>query len=268
MEKNNFLKEQKFFHDISPQILEFIKTASRKIAVQKPNAFSKVEYATVADIGVEEIIVKEINKRFPTDKIVAEETSSKIPLKYEGRYWLIDPICGTTNCSRGSNLFATNIALAENGQLIAACVIDHNEKKYIWSVKDSKVFIGNEAIGSFHPEQPSIIDFEFSTISAMAAKEKEKHLKLVHKIINETQYYVCSYSTSLAFTYTALGKVDAYIVPNARVWDIAAPNFLVMQAGGVISDINGREWTLHSNNVIGARDKKLHQELINFLNNP
>ena len=268
MKKYDYSKEQELFHDISPKILQFIKTASRKIAVQKPNSFSKVEYATVADIEVEKIIVKEINKHFPADKIVAEETSPKIPENYEGRYWLIDPICGTTNFSRGANLFATNIALAENGHLIAACVIDHNEKKYIWSIKDNKIFMDNKVIPSFQPEQPSIIDFEFSTVSAMNTKEKEKHLNLVRKILQETQYYISSYATSLAFTYTALGKIDAYIVPNARVWDIAAPNFLVLQAGGKISDINGKEWTLHSNNVIGARDKNLHKEIINFLNDP
>jgi myo-inositol-1(or 4)-monophosphatase len=266
MKNQDLGKEREFFHEIAPIIISYIRTASRKIAVLKTNTANKVEFATAADIGVEEIIVREIRRRFPKDNIVAEETAPDIPSNYKGRYWFVDPICGTTNFSRGSNLYATNIALAENEELIAACVIDHNEGEHIWSTGDNKVYNGKRQLTLSGDEPPYIIEFEFSTANATQDKDKTKFTKFTKNILQETNYYITSYATSLAFTYTALGKIDAYIVPRARIWDIAAPIFLTLQVGGIISELNGKPWTLHSSNVLGARDKKLHKKIVDLLN--
>lgn len=261
-------REQLFFHQISPIILDFTKTASKKIATVKKNIPGKgVEFATAADIGVEEIIIKEITSRFPRDRIVAEETAPDVLPGLKGRCWIIDPICGTNNFSRGSNLYATNIALAENGELIAACVINHNERNYIWSTGGRLVYVGKEQLRTSQIQQSTyIIEFDFPTAITAPEKEKTKFTKFIKSILNEKKYYIASYATSLAFTYTALGKIDAYIVPKTRIWDIAAPNFLVMQSGGVVSELDGKPWTIQSNNLLGARDRQLHDKLLELLN--
>lgn len=256
-----------FFHHISPAILDFTKTASRKIATYKKNIPGKgVEFATDADLGVEEIIIKEITSRFPQDRIVAEETAPDVLPGLEGRCWIIDPICGTNNFSRGSNLYATNIALAENGELIAACVINHNEGNYIWSI-GGFVYSGKEKLLPSQIVQSTyIIEFDFPTVITAPEKEKTKFTNFIKSILDEKKYYIASYATSLAFTYTALGKIDAYIVPKTRIWDIAAPNFLVLQSGGVISQLDGKPWTIQSNNLLGARNRQLHDKLLDLLN--
>lgn len=266
MRHQGFAREQHFFHQISPAILNFTKSASRKIAAVKKSTTKKLEFATFADIAVEEIIIKEIRQRFPKDKIIAEETASNILLDQTCRYWIIDPICGTTNFSRGSNLYATNIALAENGELIAACVIDHNEGKYIWSTGGGNVYINKEQLHLSQKPEPHIIEIDFPNLNAAPENVKSKFTKLIENILKETNSYIASYATSLAFTYTALGKIDAYIVPRTRIWDVSAPNFLVLQAGGVISQLDGKPWSVQSENVLGARDSRLHKKLLDFLN--
>ena len=111
-------------------------------------SLDKAIIVTEGDIKIEEFIIREIYKQFPEDLIIAEETNSHTILKSTGRYWLIDPICGTSNYNRGGNLFATNIALAENGKLIAGCVIDHCEGNYIWSIGENQIFINQEDMGN------------------------------------------------------------------------------------------------------------------------
>lgn len=268
MRTQDLPREELFFHQISPIILDFTKTASRKIATFKKNIPGKgVEFATAADIGVEEIIIKEIRQRFPKDLIVAEETAPDVSPNQKCRCWIIDPICGTNNFSRGSNLYATNIALAENGELVAACVINHNEGNYIWSTGGGFISSGKEQLRPSQISQSTyIIEFDFPTVITAPDKEKTKFTKFIKSILNEKKYYIASYATSLAFTYTALGKIDAYIVPKTRIWDIAAPNFLVLQSGGVISQLDGSTWTVQSNNLLGARDRELHDKLLGLLN--
>ncbi len=268
MRNQDLTREELFFHQISPIIFDFTKTASRKIATVKKNIPGKgVEFATAADIGVEEIIIKEITSLFPQDRIIAEESAPDVSPGQTGRCWIIDPICGTNNFSRGSNLYATNIALSENGELIAACVINHNEGNYIWSTGGSFVYSGKEQL---HPSQilqsPCIIEFDFPTAITSTEKEKIKFTNFIKNILDEKKYYIASYATSLAFTYAALGKIDAYIIPKTRIWDIAAPNFLVLQSGGIISELDGKPWTIQSNNLLGARNRQLHSKLLELLN--
>ncbi|OGH19164.1 MAG: hypothetical protein A3D74_00085 [Candidatus Levybacteria bacterium RIFCSPHIGHO2_02_FULL_37_13] len=84
-------------------------------------------------------------------------------------------------------------------------------------------------------------------------------------MISETKYSPITYATSLGFAYVSLGRIDAYLNPNIRLWDMAAANFLAEQSGGIVTDIQGFPWTLSSTSVLAARDKLLHKELLNLL---
>jgi len=84
-------------------------------------------------------------------------------------------------------------------------------------------------------------------------------------LLTQTKYTAITYATSLGFAYVSLGRIDAYLNPNIRLWDMVAANFLTVQAGGIVTDIQGLPWILTSSSVLGARDKILHKELLNLL---
>ena len=50
-----------------------------------------------------------------------------------------------------------------------------------------------------------------------------------------------------------------------HVWNTTAANFLMEQAGGAVTDLYGRPWTLESTTVVAARDQNLHKKLIEYL---
>lgn len=259
-------KESEFFHKISPKVLELVSEKFRKGGkiLHKVEDKESLNFATQADLDVEEIIVMEIRRLFPGDIILAEEGFSKQKIE-SGRLWIIDPICGTGNFARELSNFVTNIALAENGELIAACAIDHNQKEYIWSVGENKIFI-KDKLQKIEKKSPGIvIDIDLGVMPESDEKLREAYSKFVSNLVQKTNHTLISYNTSLIFAYASVGRIDAYISPLHKLWDLAAANFLLLQSGGLLTDLSGKKWTLNSTSVVAARDRSLHKQLLNLL---
>ena len=209
--------------------------------------------------------MKEIKKRFPNDFIQAEELHSKQEVVNKGRIWLIDPICGTPNFARAfGGFFATNIALARDGRLIASCVIDHSQKNYIWSVGSERIYINNKEV--FYKNAPGVeIEVDFGVVPHLNPPQKKLFSRFTNKLLLDTNYSLFSHGTTLAFAYVALGKIDGYISWIHEPLHKAAAIFLILQSGGIVTDFSGKPWTLQSSNVVAAHDKALHEEILGFL---
>lgn len=261
-----FAKEIAFFHDIAPSIIAFVeKEFKKKLTVHyKKGDTEKLNFQTRIDKRVEEMILEEIHKRFPDDNILSEETKTEEDIMQKGRLWIINPICGTISLSRGINIFCTNIALAIDSKIVAGCVIDHTQKQYIWSVGGNKLFL-NEKDHTAVRYPRTMVEINLSSIGYWDTKTRVQMEHFMSRIIKETDFILTSMETSLTFAYVALGRIDAYVSSYHHVWDVPAINFLIEQAGGVVTDIKGNPWTLDKTSTLAARDKKLYGELLAFL---
>jgi myo-inositol-1(or 4)-monophosphatase len=256
---NNLQQEKEFFHFIATAVRNLVSNSDKNITIAKHKR--EGDFATQVDVDVENLIVEEIKKRFPKDDILAEEkhTNTVIP---KGRIWIIDPICGTNNLARGIRNFCTNIALADNNQLIASCVIDHSQNDYFWSIGEGKVYINNALHKSNEERFDVMVEIDFGAVMSVDKARKEKHNRFLKKLITETNYYLVSLNTSLGFAYTAIGKMDGFLNIENNPWDICASSFLIQQSGGVVSDLSGKEWTLKSVGMIAAKNKDIHKKLL------
>jgi myo-inositol-1(or 4)-monophosphatase len=255
-----------FFHTIGPKILDLVATNRKKNAVilQKVETIDSVDFATEMDVAVEELIVKTIKEKFPTDAILAEEKNSHTSLEQQGRIWIIDPICGTANFSRGLPLYVSNIALAENGKLVASCIVDHLFGKYFWSI-GSGVYQGTELIKIEKKYKGTIVDIDLGALISAPQEVKNRYAKFVDKFIRETDISCVGLNTSLSFLFVVTGIYDGFVTPWVHTWDIAASLFLIQQVGGVVTDIDGNSWKLNTPNAVVALDPNLHTRLIKVL---
>lgn len=257
---HNLQPEQDFFHFISREISQFVTDSIKHNAIAKHKE-REGDFATHIDIGVEELIVKEINKRFPQDHILAEENHHDTIIPQE-RIWIIDPICGTANLSRNIKNFCTNIALAKNKQLIASCVIDHATHDSLWSIGGQKIYINDTLFESKDEQSHITLDIDFGSVLRIDKSQKEKHNRFLKKLITENDFLLMSLNTSLGFAYTAIHKMDGFITSNTNPWDICAAGFLIQQSTGIITDLEGKPWTIESSGVIAAKNKKIHEMLL------
>jgi myo-inositol-1(or 4)-monophosphatase len=258
-------KVEEFFHYISPKIIALTNQRfehTREITYKQENT---PDFVTEGDLDNEELIKKELFNWFPEDQIIAEETLSDSSQINKGRNWIIDPICGSANFKNGVKFFSTNIALSQDGHLIASCVIDHSREEYIWSTGNNTIHIGNQITKSAQRSLGVVVEVDLSAVMGVPKEITERQEKLVANLLNNKKYYLASFNTSLGFAYSALGRINAYASGYNRVWDVAAANFLIIQAGGIVTQMDGKPWTLTSDNVLASIDINLHKELLKIL---
>src|SRR3989338_236193 len=214
---------------------------------------------------VNHLIVRELGRIFPHDAIMSEETSPQMP-PFEGRTWVIDPICGTSNASRGISIFSTNVSLVEKNKVVAAWVADHLLKRIIWSLGNEKVYINKKS------EQPLLRRSDFTTFNMdtgylyrLSKDIRVRFVDFMREVILDGNSHVCSFNSSLAFAYVASGQIQSSITINVFAWDIFAACFLIEQNGGLVTHYDGTPWTLKSKSVLMSSEKNIHQYLLDIL---
>jgi myo-inositol-1(or 4)-monophosphatase len=261
---NDLKAESELFHDIASAVMYLVKNSSKDMTIVEDKGIG--DYSTQVDVAVEDLIVTELDKRFPKDQVLAEEgySNTEIP---DSRIWLIDPICGTNNLGKGINNFCTNIALVDDRKVIASCVVDHSQGEFFWSVGNGEIYVNDKPYSPPSKKLGQKIDIDFGSVRSVDTNLRQKHNNYLLRLIEETDFDIISLNASLGFAYTAIGKTDGFINMFNHPWDIAAASFLIQQAGGVITGIDGSPWSIATIGAIGGHTSETHQELLNlFLN--
>lgn len=249
-----------FFHTVAPEVIALTKRslATNSVHVQKSHSS---DFATQLDVDIEVYLATEIQKLFPEDLILAEEAHKGTVLGV-GRTWIIDPICGTNNLGRSISAYCCNIALAEDGELVASCVIDLAQHDYYWSTGGDVIYKGKAVYTPQKPVGGTVVDVDFGCVAELSGKEQAAHLVSVGWLEQNTDYVFVSFNTSLSFLYVALHRLDGVMNVAANLWDIAAATFLGMQSGCVVSQKDGSGWNVSSGNVVMAISPDVHRTLI------
>jgi len=254
-------KEAKFFKDITKACLIHLAESLATNRVIKNKNGSEVDVATAVDVSVENMIVAEINRTFPNDQVLAEEGYSDTLIEQE-RVWVIDPICGTTNLSRGITTYCTNIALVDKGEIIAACVVDYSEKEYIWSVGNGVYTNTGEKLVRKSMGSGVLAYVDLGCLHQATETERNELNAIVAGLTGRKGWMLISLNTSLGNMYVANGKINVVVNYIYKPWDVCASVFLVRQMGGYAVDYEGNSWTIGDNRLILGLDRELVQSVI------
>ncbi|MFP5223989.1 MAG: inositol monophosphatase family protein [Actinomycetota bacterium] len=207
---------------------------------------------TQADRAIERRLRERIRSSFLDDVIVGEEEGGALP--DSGVAWIIDPIDGTKNFARGIPVFATLVARWEDGQLTHAAVsapaLGHR-----WTADESGAFLDGRPIRV--EDRASLEEADLCTGGLDFA---ESHAPNLGSILNKVRRHR-GFGDFWGYCLLAQGSVDAMLefAPLA-LYDIAAPRFIVEQAGGVVSDLTG-DRALKPGPALAA-GPRLHAEIL------
>ena len=109
----------KLAREAGSAILEFYL---KPLEIEQKESFSNSEPVTEADRVANELIVESLQKEFPDDGILAEESIDTSRRLDRPRVWMIDPLDGTTGFIDGNGDFAVQIGLAKNGEAVLGVV--------------------------------------------------------------------------------------------------------------------------------------------------
>jgi hypothetical protein len=103
-----------------------------------------------------------------------------------------------------------------------------------------------------------------SKTASQNAARREQAARFIASAIRADRWDVRSLGTTLALPYLASGRISAYVVFWASAIHTGVGSLLVTEAGGTLSDIDGRSWTIRSDSVVGSANSALHQELLDL----
>lgn len=218
---------------------------------------SRNDFVTEVDKQAERAIIDTIHKSYPDHAILAEESGQQGDSQY---VWIIDPLDGTTNYIHGFPQYAISIALQHRGELDQAVVYDPLRQELFTASRGAGASLNNKRIRV--SKQNRLEGALLGTGFPFKQQERlDDYLKSFRALFPMTAGIRRAGAASLDLAYVACGRLDGFWELGLKPWDMAAGALLVKEAGGLISDLDGRENYLKSGDVIAATSN-LHNEML------
>jgi myo-inositol-1(or 4)-monophosphatase len=178
-------------------------------------------------------------------------------------YWLVDPICGTRNFASGIPLYAVNVALVESGEVTVGVVGDPTTGEVHAAEQDSGAWAqrGGEwqRLAVSGASETVVIEDSHADPDPV---RRERAAAAVAAAIRAFRWDIRALSTTLALPYVAAGRVSAYVLFWTSALHVAAGAVLALEAGAVVTDIDGRPWTLDADSIVASATARLHADLL------
>jgi myo-inositol-1(or 4)-monophosphatase len=210
---------------------------------------AKNDLVTDADRASEAVILEVIRSAFPAHRYLAEE-SGRAEGGDEGQpMWIIDPLDGTTNFVHGLPHFAVSVAAAVGGRPVVGVVLD--------PIKND-VFTAVQGGGTRWNGAPCRVSQRQGLAGALlttgfpfrARHLLEPYLAIFHDVFLGSKAIRRPGAAALDLAYVAAGIFDGFFEFQLSPWDIAAGALLVIEAGGVVSDMEGGDAYLATGDVV------------------
>ena len=217
---------------------------------------------TDADRSVETELREVLARERIQDSILGEEFGGTAA--FSGRQWIIDPIDGTKNFVRGVPVWASLIALLEDGVPSVGVVSAPALQRRWWAARGQGAFA---AVDGAPPRRLSVssvaqlgsASLSFSSLSGWA----QRGLRDRFIALTDAVWRVRAYGDFLSYCLVAEGAVDIAAEPEVSVWDLAALDILVREAGGTLSGLDGTPGP-HRGSAV-ATNGLLHEEVLTTL---
>jgi histidinol-phosphatase len=193
---------------------------------------------TDADQAVEADLREVLGRDRTDDSVLGEEFGGTTT--FSGRQWVIDPIDGTKNFVRGVPVWATLIALLDDGVPSVGVVSAPAMQRRWWAARGQGAFA---AVGDAQPRRLTVssvaelgsASLSFSSLSGWAQRGlRERFVELT-----DAAWRVRAYGDFLSYCLVAEGAVDIAAEPEVSLWDLAALDVLVGEAGGRFTALDG-----------------------------
>jgi myo-inositol-1(or 4)-monophosphatase len=220
------------------------------------------DFVSAADHKAEKIVRQELQRARPEFSFLMEE-SGRIDGPDKQNVWIVDPLDGTTNFLHGLPHFCVSIGLARDNEVIAGVIYDPLKDELFWAEKNNGAYLNNQRLRVSARKRLS--DALLATGIPFRIHEgqpvKEKFMEQLHSVMGRLAGVRRFGSAALDLAYVAAGRYDGYWENGLHPWDVAAGLLIVREAGGFVTEINGKRYELGAPNILAANDG-LHDPLV------
>jgi myo-inositol-1(or 4)-monophosphatase len=236
-----------------------------RLKMAEPRAITSKGFRDVvtdADVAAQQIITDRIQRHFPDHGFLAEEKDSRLPAAGPVR-WIIDPIDGTSNYSRGIPIFCVSVAVACEEQVVAGVIYDPMREELFRAVRGQGAQLNSQLITVSQVTELSeaVVGIDWGRRNEVRRRSMQTLEKLAPLVRNARSVG----SSALALAWVASGRFDAYLNHSLSAWDIAAGALLIQEAGGLVSNTLNQPFGLVENTSCVGANALLHAPLLALL---
>ena len=237
-------------HAAGDHIIKYVDRVS-DLAVQGKG---RNDFVSEVDHRAEAIIIDILRKAYPQHAILAEETGGQGNSEFQ---WLIDPLDGTTNFLHGFPQFAVSIALKFRNVLDQAVVYDPLRQELFTASKGVGAYLNKTRIrvSKRRTLQGALLG---TGIPFGDSEDLEPFFGTLRAMYREIAGIRRAGAASLDLAYVACGRLDGFWEFGLHPWDMAAGALLILEAGGYVSDLDGKESYLDSGNILCGNPEICH----------
>ncbi|MDK2951306.1 MAG: monophosphatase [Kosmotogales bacterium] len=238
----------KYIDTISVKLVEIwdkIDPKSLHISLKGSHRDIVTEY----DLLIENKLKKILKGLIRSADFMGEETSNDFK---DNIFWVVDPIDGTTNFSKGNKHFSTQVSLMKKDEVLFGIVYDPVRKELFRAVKGNGTYLNGKRIhvsktsklenASIHTGLQYMDQYGFNSLKN----------RIANSILNGRALRITG-SACLDLAYIACGRTDIFFEQCLKTWDVSAGTLLIEEAGGKISTCNPveeKEFNIRKPNIL------------------
>jgi myo-inositol-1(or 4)-monophosphatase len=254
-------------------LMTIMINAARKAGRSLARDFGEVEHLQVsvkgpanfvsaADHRAETILYDELSRARHGYSFLMEERGL-VEGPDKTHVWIVDPLDGTTNFLHSIPLFAISIALEREGELVAGLVYNPATGDIYTAEKGKGAYLNDRRLRV--ATRTNLDNAVIATgIPHRGKTGHERHLRELGSIMRNAAGIRRMGAASIDLAWTAQGRFDGYWERDIQAWDMAAGIVLVREAGGYVSDIDGKQAMLQSGSII-VGNEAIHSHLLKRL---
>lgn len=216
---------------------------------------------TDADQAVEEMIRRTLGRTRSRDAITGEEQGST---GSGSRRWIVDPIDGTKNFVRGVPVWATLISLAVDDEVVVGLVSAPQLQRRWWASAGNGAWTGKSLLKATQCQVSDVRRLEDASLSYASLGGWEERGRLDDFLsLMRRCWRSRAYGDFWSYMLLAEGAVDIAAEPELQVYDMAALDVIVREAGGRFTSLDGTDGPFGGNAL--ATNGHLHEAALSFL---
>lgn len=250
-------------------IMEFY--ALEIVAEEKYGVDNFSEPVTIADRTASKIIVERLAEAFSDDAILSEEETDDTKNRMASdSVWIIDPLDGTRGFVNKDGDFAVQIGYAEKGEAILGVVFAPNQNRLFYASKGNGAFVIEDEQPPRRLKVSDLTNFEKMNIAVSRNHRSPKMSEIFKEFRFSREIQRGSVGIKVGLIAEQAADLYIHLSPRTKFWDTCAPQIILEEAGGKMTDLFGEKLRydlkdVQNHNGIISSNGAAHEKIVEIM---
>ncbi len=242
-----------------------VKSAAQALRQGSRQLFVKsggFEFSCGADISAHAAAESTLKAAAPHVRLISEENADRD--FNAARAFILDPLDGTSNFIAGIPFYAVSLAYAEYGEVKHAAVLCPNTGELFTATAGAGAYLNGVRISVPRSGRPESFLAGIGTQPYLRANPAQK-FRLMQAAFEKFSDVRRLGAAALELCFVACGRLGVFAEQGLKGWDYSAAMLIVREAGGVVTDFEGRQTRAAAEGDIASAGPEIHSALLGFI---